>query len=223
MTAEPLWVPRLRAGLAAQSRTPRPDPVRPARGGRAAGVLVLIADRPAGPEVLFIERAATLRNHAHQIAFPGGAAEPGDVDLVDTALREAAEEIGVDRSAVEILGQLAPAHVAVSGFDVTAVVGWWRSSGSVQVVDPAEVASVPIVPVSDLLDPARRARVQHPSGYTGPAFEVADHLIWGLSAHLLDEILSLAGWQQPWDESRVLAIPTRYLTGRPDPGGPDAH
>ncbi len=69
-----------------------------------------------------------MRTHAGQIAFPGGAADPGDVDLADTALREAEEETGVDRSGIEVLGMLPPAHVEVSGFDVTAVVAWWRDA-----------------------------------------------------------------------------------------------
>jgi 8-oxo-dGTP pyrophosphatase MutT (NUDIX family) len=162
--------------------------------------------------VLFVERAATLRTHAGQIAFPGGAADPGDADLVDTALRETEEEVGIGRDGIDVLGLLPPAHVAVSGFDVTAVVGWWRDRSRVGAVDAREVASVPVVPVAVLTDPARRASVRHPSGYTGPAFEVAGHLIWGLTAHLLDGVLSLAGWQRPWDRRRRVPIPARYLT-----------
>jgi hypothetical protein len=164
-----------------------------------------------------------MRTHAAQIAFPGGAADPGDADLADTALREAAEETGVDRTGIEVLGQLPPAHLDVSGFDVTGVVGWWARRSEVTAVDPREVASVLLVPVSVLVDPANRARVQHPSGYTGPAFVVGEHLIWGLTAHLLDGVLQLAGWQLPWDTDRRLEIPARYLTGRADRGGPDAH
>jgi hypothetical protein len=93
----------------------------------------------------------------------------------------------------------------------------------VSALDPREVASVLVVPVAVLVDPANRALAHHPSGYTGPAFVVDDHLIWGLTAHLLDGVLDLAGWQRPWDVGRRLDIPTRYLTGRPDRGGPDAH
>ncbi len=81
----------------------------------------------------------------------------------------------------------------------------------------------PIVPVADLVDPEHRARVRHPAGYIGPAFEVAGHLIWGLTAHLLDGVLDLAGWQQPWDETRELPIPDRYLSDRSHAGGPNAH
>ena len=112
----------------------------------AAAVLILIGEGPDGPEIMFVERAAGMRTHAGQIAFPGGAADPGDSDLADTALREAAEETGVDRAGIEVLGVLPPAHVEVSGFDVTAVVAWWREPSPVAVVDPREAASVDIVP-----------------------------------------------------------------------------
>jgi len=221
--SEPSWVGRLREALADPAQLARTVAVRPGVGGRAAAVLILLAEGPTGPEVVFIERAGTLRTHAFQIAFPGGAADPTDVDLADTALREAQEEVGLDRAGVEVLGQLPPAHVSVSGFDVTAVVAWWREPGALDAVDAAEVASVPVVPVSRLVDANLRARVRHPAGYVGPAFEVDDHLIWGLSAHLLDAVLELGGWQQPWDHTRELPIPPRYLTSHPDSGGPDAH
>jgi 8-oxo-dGTP pyrophosphatase MutT (NUDIX family) len=222
--ARPGWLAPLEAALQTPERVQRVVSVRPGVGGRPAAVLVLLASGDAGPEVLFVERSATLRTHAGQIAFPGGAADPSDVDLVDTALREAEEEAGVQRAGVEVLGLLPPAHVAVSGFDVTAVVGWWREPGLVGPVDAREVASVPVVPVAELTDPANRVSVRHPSGYTGPAFEVAGHLIWGLTAHLLDGVLELAGWQRPWDDSRRVAIPARYMTdrSRTEPGGPDA-
>jgi 8-oxo-dGTP pyrophosphatase MutT (NUDIX family) len=219
----PDWLGPLTAALASPERLRRVVAVRPGVGGRAAAVLVLLGEGTRGPEVLFVERAATLRTHAGQIAFPGGAADPGDADLVDTALREAEEEVGVQRSGVEVLGLLPAAHVAVSGFDVTAVLGWWRDRGLARAVDAREVASVPVVPVADLTDPANRASVRHPSGYTGPGFEVQGHLIWGLTAHLLDGVLDLTGWQRPWDTARHVAIPGRYLSDRSDLGGPDAH
>ena len=219
----PPWLDILTAALSEPSRVDPIVAIRPGVGARAAAVLILIGEGPEGPEILFVERASTMRTHAGQIAFPGGAADPGDVDLADTALREAEEETGVDRSGIEVIGMLPPAHVDVSGFDVTAVVAWWREPAAVVAVDPREAASAPIVPVSRLTDPAHRARVRHPSGYTGPAFEVDGHLIWGLTAHLLDGVLDLAGWQRPWDVSRTLPIPDRYLTSRPDRGGPDAH
>jgi 8-oxo-dGTP pyrophosphatase MutT (NUDIX family) len=220
----PGWLDTLTDSLSEQSRLNQVVALRPGIGARPAAVLILIGEGPEGPEIMFVERAAGLRNHAGQIAFPGGAAEIDDHDLADTALREAAEETGVDRSGIDVLGVLPPAYVEVSGFDVTAVIGWWRDPSPVAVMDTREAASIDIVPVAVLTDPAHRARVRHPSGYTGPAFEVNGHLIWGLTAHLLDGVLDLAGWQRPWDRSRELPIPLRYLTDRrPNHGGPDAH
>ena len=221
--ARPDWLEPLTTALRDPARMNQVVAIRPGVGARPAAVLVLIGEGLEGPEILFVERPTTMRTHAGQIAFPGGAADPGDVDLADTALREAAEESGVDRSGVEVLGSLPPAHVDVSGFDVTAVVGWWFRRSAVSAVDPREAASVLVVPVSVLVDARNRARVYHPSGYTGPAFTVDDHLIWGLTAHLLDGVLDLAGWQQPWDQDRLIDIPARYLTSQPDRGGPDAH
>lgn len=220
----PEWLDTLITSLAEQSRLDKVVALRPGVGARPAAVLILIGEGPQGPEIMFVERAAGLRTHAGQIAFPGGAADASDRDLADTALREATEETGVDRSGIEVLGALPPAYVEVSGFDVTAVIAWWREPSPVAVIDSREAASIDIVPVAVLTDPAHRARVRHPSGYTGPAFEVNGHLIWGLTAHLLDGVLDLAGWQQPWDRSRQIPIPLRYLTHRnPDHGGPDAH
>ena len=220
----PAWLGTLTEALSQQSRLQHVVALRPGIGARPAAVLILIGEGPAGPEIMFVERAAGLRKHAGQIAFPGGAADLDDDDLADTALREAAEETGVDRTGIEVLGVLPPAHVEVSGFDVTAVIAWWREPSPVAVMDSREAASIDIVPVAILTDPAHRALVRHPSGYVGPAFEVNGHLIWGLTAHLLDGVLDLAGWQRPWDRSREVPIPLRYLTDRrPDHGGPDAH
>ena len=218
--ARPDWLSPLTAALANPARLTPVVAVRPGVGARKAAVLILIGE---GPEVLFVERPTTMRTHAAQIAFPGGAADPGDADLAATALREANEEVGLDPTGIDILGQLPPAHVEVSGFDVTGVVGWWAVPSPVGAVDAREVASVLVVPITRLVDPVNRARVHHPSGYTGPAFQIDGHLIWGLTAHLLDGVLDLAGWQQPWDLDRLIDIPARYLTGRPDRGGPDAH
>lgn len=222
-TELPDWLRPLDDALLDDERLQQAVALRPGVGGRAAAVLVLIGEGDHGPEILFVERAATLRTHAGQIAFPGGANDPDDSDLIATALREAEEETGVDVTGIRPIGALPAAHVAVSGFDVTAVVGWWSRRSPVTAADPREVASVLVVPVAELTDPARRGLVRHPSGYAGPGFDVAGHLIWGLTAHLLDGVLELAGWQRPWDAERRFDIPPRYLTDRAPGRGHDAH
>lgn len=218
----PAWLQPLDRALLDDRRLRRTVALRPGAGGRAAAVLVLIGEGERGPEILFLERATTLRTHAGQIAFPGGANDPDDPDLITTAVRETSEETGVDVAGIVPVGALPPAHVEVSGFDVTTVVAWWRRRSALR-PDPREVASVFVVPVADLTDPANRGRVRHPSGYTGPGFDVAGHLIWGLTGHLLDGVLDLAGWQRPWDRARRFDIPTRYLTDLSRGRGHDAH
>ncbi|MCW2616244.1 MAG: coenzyme pyrophosphatase, partial [Frankiales bacterium] len=176
------------------------------------------------PDVLLIERAHTLRAHAGQPAFPGGALDPEDGDPtgpgpVAAALREAREEVGVESGSVEVLGTLPALFLPPSGFVVHPVVGLWRDPHAVDVVDEAEVAAVLRVPLTQLSDPANRVQVRHPNGWTGPAFEVDDLLVWGFTAGLLDKLLELGGWAVPWDESRrrtlgpdVVALAARGAT-----------
>ena len=183
----------------------------PPEGGRQSAVLVLFGEGPEGPDLLLIERAATLRSHAGQPAFPGGALDPEDGDPagngpVAAALREAAEEVGVDAATVDVLGALPALWLPPSGFVVHPVVAHWRAPHPVDVVDAAEVAAVARVPIAELVDPASRLRVTHPSGWIGPAFEVRDLLVWGFTAGLLDRLLALGGWELPWDTSRRRAL-----------------
>ena len=179
--------------------------VPPAQGGRASAVLLLFAVTGSGVDVLLLERASTLRSHAGQVAFPGGARDPPDADIVATALREAVEETGLDPQGVQILGTLPELYIAPSGFLVTPVLGWWRSPSPVRCADPREVASVHRVPLAALTDPGNRRRVRHSSGFVGPAFRVAafadraggtgeELLVWGFTALLLERVLHYAGW-----------------------------
>lgn len=184
--------------------------IRRPRGGRRAGVLMLFTDEP-DPSVTFIERATTLRKHAGQIAFPGGAMEIEDGTVVDAALREAEEEVGLDPALVQVLGELPVAWVPASNYDVTPVIGVWDGGMELWPADPGEVGAVHTLRVSALTDPSVRVRGQHPSGYRGPAFDMGELFIWGFTAHLLDESFDLAGWARPWDRSRIQQVPTRFL------------
>lgn len=178
-----------------------------AEGGRHSAVLILFGEGRRGPDVLLIERAATLRSHAGQPAFPGGALDPEDGPPdgdgpVTAALREAAEEVGLDPSSVTVLGTLPALWLPPSGFVVHPVVAWWRQPHPVDVVDPAEVAAVARIPLSELVEPANRVTVTHPSGWVGPAFAVGELLVWGFTAGLLDKLLAFGGWERPWDRRR---------------------
>lgn len=175
----------------------------PPEGGRASAVLILVADGATGPDVLLIEKAAALRNHAGQPAFPGGGAEPGDADPGATALREAVEEVGLDPRGVSVVATLPVLYLAPSGYVVTPVLAYWHTPGPVGVNDPGEVASVTRVSIADLAEPANRFQVRHPSGYTGAAFAVGGMVVWGFTAGLLTMLLDLGGWARPWDRGDV--------------------
>ena len=174
---------------------------------RQSAVLIALSDEGSGPAVLLIERAADMRTHAGQVAFPGGAVDVEDADLSATALREAGEEVGVDPASVEIVVTLPELYIPRSGFLVTPVVGWWHSPHAVGVVDPREVARVAVVPIASLTDPANRFTVTHPSGYVGPGFTADGLFVWGFTGGLLDFLLKLGGWERPWDQSRTRALP----------------
>ena len=179
----------------------------PETGGRPAAVLMLFADGPDGPDVLLIERAATLRSHAGQPAFPGGAIDPEDDGAIGAALREAEEEAGIDPASVEVVAELPELFIPVSGFVVTPVLAWWREPHAVEPVDVQEVAAVVRVPIAELADPASRQRVRHPSGWVGPAFKVRGMLVWGFTAGLLDRLLHLGGWERPWTPGPINELP----------------
>lgn len=175
--------------------------------GRASAVLMALAETPDGPGVLLIERAADMRTHAGQVAFPGGAADADDPHRVATALREAEEEVGLDPASVHIVAELPAIFLPPSGFLVTPVLAWWSDPHPVTAVDPAEVAAVAVVPIADLVDPANRFRVVHPSGWYGPGFEAGGLFIWGFTAGLLDRMLAYGGWARPWDETQQRPLP----------------
>ena len=217
MTGTPGWLQPLVEALRSVTQADLSRFAPPERGGRQAAVLVLFGEGPHGPDVLLIERSSHLRSHAGQPAFPGGAVDRGDGGPVAAALREAAEETGLDPRGVEVLATLPALWVPVSGFVVVPVLAWWRAPCEVHAVDRAEVAAVVRVPLAELTDPANRCRVRHPSGYVGPAFRVGPLLVWGFTAGLLDRLLLLGGFERPWDRSRVLELPDAQRVADPEP------
>ena len=214
----PEWLHR----LADAAATVRPEQLSrflpPEEGGRDSAVLLLFAGDGGvdpstldGADVLLIERSHGMRSHAGQVAFPGGGVDPDDAGPVEAALREAAEETGLDPGGVAVVGTLPALFLPVSDYVVTPVLGWWRDPSPVSVVDEGEVASVHRVALADLLDPANRFQTRHPSGFTGAAFDVAGLYGWGFTAGLLDRLLRLAGWERPWDRTRVEDLPADVL------------
>lgn len=160
-------------------------------------------------DVLFVERAATMRKHAGQIAFPGGGIEQDDRSVADAALREAWEETGVDTSGIEVLGTMGETELPVTNYMVTPVLGWWHTESEVYPADPAESAGVFRAPVAHLLDPVNRLTgVVHRGGkeFRAPAFEFGEHIIWGFTAIVLDRLFAELGWTQPWNARRELRM-----------------
>lgn len=188
--------------------------VAPESGGRRAAVLIAFGEGAQGPDVLLVERASTLRDHAGQVAFPGGGAEPDDADAVATALREAEEETALDPTGVVPLAELPDLYIPPSGFVVTPVLAHWARPVAVHAVDPAETAVVVRAPLVDLVDPANRFTVTHPSGFTGPGFAVAGLFIWGFTGGLLAALLDLGGWARPWDTTVVRTLDDAWSWAR---------
>jgi len=176
------------------------------------GVLDSVPSRANGPvagdlDVLLLRRAATLGSHAGQIAFPGGRLEASDDGPIAAALREAAEETGLDPDGIEPLGTLPVMSVPVSNHIVTPVAAWWTRPSEVAVVDHDESVDVFRVAVADLLDPANRAMTAFPVGgrtYRSPAFTVGGRLIWGFTALVLSRMFDELGWVRPWNHDRIV-------------------
>jgi 8-oxo-dGTP pyrophosphatase MutT (NUDIX family) len=177
----------------------------PAEGGRPSAVLVLFAEGPAGPDLLLIQRSQGLRLHAGQPAFPGGALDDGE-GPVAAALREAAEEVGVDPGGIDVLGALPEMYIARTGFRVVPVLAWWREPHAVAPVDSGEVAAVERVSLAELADPAVRVMVRTPSGWASPGFRIRGMVVWGFTAGLLDRLLRAGGWERPWDAAMVMDL-----------------
>ncbi|GAB2665372.1 CoA pyrophosphatase [Gordonia jinhuaensis] len=185
-------------------------------GRRQAAVLVLFsgAADPSDPtkpgpdaQVVLTQRAATLRNHSGQVAFPGGSRDEGEDYPVGTALREAAEEAAIDPETVTPLALTGSLAVPPSGFDVVPVISYWDRPHDIRAVDAGETERVARVRLHDLLDPANRFQVRRTvlggRAYQGPAFGVDGLLVWGFTGGLLAAMTAVAGWDIPWDHDDV--------------------
>lgn len=160
-------------------------------GSRDAAVLIPIVAVPE-PTVLFTKRTETVRSHKGQISFPGGSIDATDKDAQAAALREAAEEIALDPSSVEVLGELDTFPTVVSGFTVTPFVGWLDDAPDL-VPNPAEVAEVLQIPLEDLTEEIRYDPGFEHNGRTYPteAWVWRDKVIWGVTARIVRQFLEL--------------------------------
>jgi 8-oxo-dGTP pyrophosphatase MutT (NUDIX family) len=183
-----------------------------ARGGRTeAAVLVPMHGWPEAPGLVFTERRADLRRHAGEISFPGGRRDEGE-ELVRTALREAEEEIGLRRDAVEVAGALPPVGTVVTSYKVHPFVGAIATGLSFE-PNPAEVESVLLASLDELVAGyAKRRLIRRGVPVKTDTYVVGDNLIWGATARILG--LLLERLRRPSRSGRQPGSPTRSRSRR---------
>ena len=179
----PVNRPPLGSDFSLNGVVPAPTAFRP------AAVLVPIIRREAGLTVLLTQRTDDMPSHAGQIAFPGGRPQAGDADSVDTALREAEEEVGLTRQFVEVIGQVDHYRTG-TGYEITPVVGL-VTPGFVTRADPREVADVFEVPLAHFLDEKNHridSRVWQGRERRYYAMPYGERYIWGATAGMLKNL-----------------------------------
>ena len=153
---------------------------------RPAGVLAPIILQDGQLHLLLTKRSSALKHHPGQIAFPGGKQDEGDADVIEAALREAEEEIGLPRDIVQVLGTL-PAHETVTSFVVTPVIAFVRDTFEIK-PEPGEVEEVFSVPLAHVLDPKNyviEGRQWRGSMRHYFAVPYGPYYIWGATARML--------------------------------------
>ncbi|WP_019991598.1 NUDIX hydrolase [Natronorubrum tibetense] len=157
-----------------------------------AAVLAPVIERDGEDHLLFTRRADDLGEHPGQMSFPGGGAEPVDETILDTALRESNEEIGLDPGEVEVVGQLDDIRT-ITEYAVTPFVA--RVPDREYVGDGNEVAEIVVLPLSGLLDPDNYEYERRDHPYYGDVvihyFHVDGYTVWGATGRILVQLLEL--------------------------------
>ncbi|MFC4872376.1 NUDIX hydrolase [Negadavirga shengliensis] len=168
-----------------------PDPGNDTRKG---AVMILIYPDRALSKVPFIKRAVYPGAHSGQVSFPGGKWEQTDLDLEATAIRETEEELGVEGSRISVIGELTPLYIPPSNFTVQPFVGFTENE-PVFNPDPREVARVISCDFYTLLDyKIRKEKLLDLKGgakINAPYFAIANEMVWGATAMILSELLSI--------------------------------
>jgi 8-oxo-dGTP pyrophosphatase MutT (NUDIX family) len=180
-------------------RRPRVPP--PGADSRRAAVLVPVLLEPEGGRLVYTVRKNHLAEHAGQISFPGGGVEPGDHSLLETALREAEEEIDLSSDLVEVIGELEEMYIPPSDFRVSPFVGLLPSEAEL-VMAPDEVEAIFTASLDELMSPQTFRKVpwmRDGREYEVPVFAVADsntrRNIWGATAAITASLLVRLGWK----------------------------
>lgn len=151
------------------------------------------------PHLLLTKRTEIVEHHKGQISFPGGGEEPGDADLLATALRETYEELGLEPEAVEVWGRLDELETVVSGFAITPYVGFIARLDTLR-PNPNEIDEIVVVPLSVFLDPARvrSEQVLHDGRPRELLFyDYGTHVVWGATARIIHGLVGLLTVDHP--------------------------
>ena len=160
-----------------------------AHGGSDAAVLVPLYGESSETGLVFTERRSDLRRHGGEISFPGGRPDHAEEGLLECALREAKEEIGLDPASVEVLGALPPVSTVVTGYKVHPFVGA-IPQGLPFRPNPAEVAAVLLFTLDDLRAGfGMRRLIRRGVPIRTPTYLVGEHLVWGATARILASLL----------------------------------
>ncbi len=179
----------------------RPRVAPPGANSRRAAVLVPVLIDDSEARVVYTVRKEDLADHAGQISFPGGSAESGDGSLMETALREAEEEIDLSPGLVEVIGELEEMYIPPSNFRVSPFVGLLPPKAEL-VLAPDEVEEIFTVPLATLTAPETFRKVlwrRDGRDYEVPVFAVGDPAprnIWGATAAMTAGLLARLGWRE---------------------------
>jgi 8-oxo-dGTP pyrophosphatase MutT (NUDIX family) len=171
----------------ARALVPNPKP---------SAVLVHIFNKNGVPHTLLMKRNSYHGVHSAQMSFPGGKLEMFDKNLLDTALREFEEEMGISARQFDLLGELTGLIIPPSGFEVSPFVTFSHQNHQWN-PDPVEVATVVEVPLTDLFHPDSKVKSIVNAGggkykLKAPSYKIENHVIWGATAMIISELEELA-------------------------------
>lgn len=190
MSSEPPSQAELASRLRPALLAPEEARALPVHGSKEAAVLIALYEQEGALGTVLTRRRSDLRRHAGEISFPGGRRDPGEPDLVTTALREADEEVGLDPASVQVVGALPPTPTIATGYAIHPYVGLipspagWTPSAS-------EVAEVLEVPLHDLQSGfGRRRLIRRGIPFVTDTYELGESLVWGATARILTGLFS---------------------------------